>query len=202
MYLKVVFPWTEQAVKVGDPVQSGVVIRNNEVGSGSYSIHFLLYRLICLNGMMRADQNDGFVRRHTGGRVTSDSVIYQADTMSAMQTATIKQTRDAIRTFASPEYFRAQVETLQAAASGERARNPEKAVEVLQKQMSLADGERSSILERFIRDQDYSQYGLMNAVTNLANDTSSYDRATELEQLGGKVLSLKPRQWESIAQAA
>jgi hypothetical protein len=43
---------------------------------------------------------------------------------------------------------------------------------------------------------------MLNAVTNLANDTESYDRATELEFLGGQVLDLNPSQWERIAVAA
>jgi hypothetical protein len=72
----------------------------------------------------------------------------------------------------------------------------------LSKTVGLTQTEGESILERLIRKGDYSQYGMLNAVTNLANDTESYDRATELEFLGGQVLDLNPSQWERIAVAA
>ena len=52
-----------------------------------------------------------------------------------------------------------------------------------------------------IRDADYSQWGLVNAITAAANDHPSYDRAVELQTLGGRVLALKPSDWRQIATA-
>ena len=43
---------------------------------------------------------------------------------------------------------------------------------------------------------------MLNAVTNLANDTDSYDRASELELLGGRILDLPANQWHEVAIAA
>uniref|UniRef100_B8HYZ5 Uncharacterized protein n=1 Tax=Cyanothece sp. (strain PCC 7425 / ATCC 29141) TaxID=395961 RepID=B8HYZ5_CYAP4 len=44
-------------------------------------------------------------------------------------------------------------------------------------------------------------YGLLNAITRTAQDVSSYDRATELEAIGSKVLSLPQSVWHEIALA-
>ena len=41
----------------------------------------------------------------------------------------------------------------------------------------------------------------MNAITELANDHPSYDRAVELQLMGGRVLELKPTEWRQIASA-
>ena len=50
-----------------------------------------------------------------------------------------------------------------------------------------------------------TQYDLVNAITAVARDDSgelSYDRATELEMLGGKIIELPPSDWKVIAEAA
>ena len=65
----------------------------------------------------------------------------------------------------------------------------------------MVQGERDSILMNLIRNSDYSKWGMVNAITELANDHPSYDRAVELQAMGGRVLELKPTQWREIATA-
>jgi len=79
--------------------------------------------------------------------------------------------------------------------------NPVKAVEMLTKKFALNDGENGSILRHLISGGDLSQYGLLNAVTAASQDVQDYDRATELERLGGQVLELPQNDWKSIATA-
>ena len=52
LYLKVVNHRLEMEVRKGDIVQAGVMISNSEVGLGAVSIQPLVYRLVCLNGMV------------------------------------------------------------------------------------------------------------------------------------------------------
>ena len=42
---------------------------------------------------------------------------------------------------------------------------------------------------------------LMQAVTRASQDVEDYDRASELEQLGGQIIELAPSQWKTIAEA-
>lgn len=37
-------------------------------------------------------------------------------------------------------------------------------------------------------DRDFSQFGLVNAVTRSSQDVEDYNRATELERIGGTIL--------------
>jgi hypothetical protein len=67
LYLKAVFPKIEGEVKVGDPVQSGIVISNSEAGLGSLSVQPLVFRLVCKNGMIANDS--GMSRYHVGRKV-------------------------------------------------------------------------------------------------------------------------------------
>lgn len=39
-------------------------------------------------------------------------------------------------------------------------------------------------------------------MTRTAQDVESYDRATELETLGGQILTLDRSQWQVLAEAA
>ena len=79
--------------------------------------------------------------------------------------------------------------------------NPVKTVELLSEKFKLQQTESSGILEHLIRGGDLSQWGLINAVTRTAQDVESYDRATELEELGAEVMTLPPTQWRRLATA-
>jgi len=47
-----------------------------------------------------------------------------------------------------------------------------------------------------------SGYGLVNAVTGYSQEVDDYDRATEFEELGGKLLELSSSEWKHLAEAA
>lgn len=44
-------------------------------------------------------------------------------------------------------------------------------------------------------------WGVANAVTAEANQATDYDRATELEQAGGKLIELPKEEWREILAA-
>jgi hypothetical protein len=79
--------------------------------------------------------------------------------------------------------------------------DPVKTVEVLANRYALNDDERSRVLRRLIGDADLTGYGLINAVTGASQDVADYDRATELESLGGRLLDLGVREWKELAEA-
>lgn len=206
LYIKAVFPRIQDEVSVGDVVQAGVSITNSEIGLGSMSVMPLVYRLVCSNGMV---QHDAGVRRyHVGRRVLGEqegdgvAAVWQDDTVKADDKALALKVRDTVNAAASDVQFGELVGKLRAAKAGEPMVNPVKGVEILQQTMGFNDGEKTSILETLLRDGDYSRYGALNAVTSAANDHESYDRASELEVMGGRVLNLPASQWSKIAEAA
>jgi hypothetical protein len=58
------------------------------------------------------------------------------------------------------------------------------------------------VLHHLIRQADLSAYGIVNAVTHYSDDVANYDRATEFETLGGKLIELSSREWSEMAEAA
>jgi Domain of unknown function (DUF932) len=203
LYIKALFPRVEAEVARGDVVQAGVVISNSEIGHGALSVSPLIYRLVCTNGMIAPDH--AFKRHHLGRRVGGengdDLSIYRDETLAADDKALLMKLQDVIRSCTGLA-FTQMVDKLRVAAGGVKMASPIHGVEVLAKTLNLTKTESEGVLERIIRGGDYSRYGALNAVTNLANDVADYDRATELETLGGTVLELPANQWRRIAEAA
>ncbi|MCP4144862.1 MAG: DUF932 domain-containing protein [bacterium] len=213
MYMKVLFPDDRLAQEIGktadgtpDIVRPGFILRNSEIGQGSLSIDGFFYRSFCENGCHFGGINTmNFKRSHLGGRLIEgvDYSIMSDETRAAEDKALVSQTADVMRALASPELAQKMGDKLRATKDTTLVVNPVDAIEVLAKDVGLRQDEKDSVLESFIKDRDYSLWGAVNAVTEQANnsETCSYDRATELEEIGGKMLSMGGRQWDKIALA-
>lgn len=206
LYMKVVFPRIEGEVRKGDVVQSGVLISNSEIGAGVLRITPLVFRLVCLNGMVAPESIEQFKRTHLGKQLEVDGLagqLYRTATLEAADKAVWMEVEDLTRATADPEVFGGLVERMRNAADATIDGNPVDAVEVLANRFNLTEDERGGILGHLVRGGDMSQWGLLNAVTRHAQDDGlSYERSTELEEIGGKVLDLPRSAWTSTAQAA
>lgn len=205
LYIQALFPRLEGEVKRGDPVQAGVIVSNGEIGDGPLDIRPMIYRLVCTNGMIAGQvAEDARLRRNHVGRraeIGEDYSIYADETLKADDRALSLKIRDSIRAIARPELFARILEEMRHAARQQPVCNPIAAVAELGNAYPVAQGERDSILTNLIRGGDYSKWGMVNAITETANSHPSYDRAVELQALGGRVLDLKPKRWREIAAA-
>jgi hypothetical protein len=202
MYIKAVFPRVQRDVKVGDPVQAGVVISNSEIGSGSTKVELLVFRLVCSNGMIQADNSTR--RHHVGRAANGDSEayqLYQDDTLRADDRAFALKLRDTVRAITNGAALEAAVEQMQEATRQIVEGSPIKAVERLASSAKLTEGESEGVLQQLIQGGDLSRYGLVNAVTRHSQDIDDYDRATELERLGGEIL-VGSSMWDAVRAAS
>jgi hypothetical protein len=204
MYMEIVFPALEGEIKLNDPVQAGIIISNGEIGNGAIQVAPIVYRLVCLNGMIvPKDVAEGRMRKtHVGKKLELGEVIYAQDTMDAENKATMLKMRDAVKQIASEPSFDRLMTNLRALAEGPQIKNPIKAAEQMAKTLALPQIEQNGWLESLIRDGDYSRWGALNAVTQQAHKTANVDRQIELETLGGKVMTLPASDWRRIAEAA
>lgn len=203
MYIKALMPRIQGDVGLNDPVQAGLVISNSEIGMGSVAVQPLVYRLMCLNGMVMNDH--GMKRFHVGRRIGEGADVqelFRTETLAADAQALSMKLQDVVRGAMTQGNFDGIVAGLTAAKESAPLVNPIKGIEVLGKTIGLNEGERMSALEHLMRDGDYSKWGAANAVTRLANDNESYDRASDLEKLGSKVIDLSAAQWSEVAVAA
>lgn len=203
MYLKVVNPRLQAEVAPGDIVQSGVIISNSEVGQGSVSIQPLIYRLVCSNGMVVNDAKAS--RRHVGRQNELDGNVelYASDTLEAMDTAFIKQIRDTVAAAVDQTRFDKVIDIMKQARDAKlNTQDIPNLVQLTGQKFGITESERGGVLQHLIEGNDLSLYGLSNAVTRYAQDVDSYDRSTELEGVGYKILTMSPHIWRYINQAA
>lgn len=203
LYIKAVMPKIEGEVRKGDVVQAGVVISNSEVGQGSVSIQPMIYRLVCKNGAIMADSK--FSARHVGGKMggTEDIAhLLSNEALMADDRAIMLKVRDVIRASFDEAVFQQRLSLMKDATRDKIEGDVVEAVQLLAKRHSLNDSESGGILRQLIEGADLTRYGLHNAVTRHAQDVASYDRATELETLGGSILNLNPGEWRTLALAA
>jgi len=111
--------------------------------------------------------------------------------------------RDVVAGAFNADLFHAQLRKMQLAARDQiKSDDLSKVVEVTRKVFSLNEGVQNGILTHLIRDMDLTRWGLLNAVTRTAEDVKSYDDATELERVGGKILDIPASDWREISEAA
>ncbi len=205
MYLTFLYPGMEFNIDGKGSLKPGIRIMNSEVGLGAMQTLLFWYRDYCRNGMIWGMKDIASVRRyHRGPRVIQGEyhVVQERDTMQAYSKHLALETRDVVNTLAKPEVLQLSVDKMVQATQGKHIEQPIEAVKQLVKDipdLSKADG--NSVLESLIRGQDYSRWGLANAVTEQANKANDMDAAFKFEQLGSKVLDLKPSQWNRIVEA-
>lgn len=202
MYIKALFPKMEREVRVNDPVQSGIVISNSETGNGSFKASPFVYRLVCTNGMIAESAMNV---RHVGRRVTSEEdsySIFTDETLKADDQALMLKVRDIVNSAMNEAQFTALVAKMTNAAESEPVVKPIKAVEQLGKSIGLSQDQQENVLVSLLRNNDLTQWGMVNALTEQANVTEDYEISTWFETLGGQVLNLNKSEWHRVAVAA
>jgi hypothetical protein len=202
MYLKVVVPPLAYTMSPGDVVQAGIVITNSEVGHGTLSVQPLLYRLVCSNGLIVPDRalRKTHIGRPLGGE-EGDVEVYQDDTLRADDQAFFMKVRDVVQATVTETAFLEAARKMQATMGVRLAGDPVKSVEILANRYAMSDSERTGVLRHLVEGGDLSGYGLVNAVTHYSQEVADYDRATEFEEIGGRLIDLAPKEWAELATA-
>ena len=145
----------------------------------------------------------GIKTKHIGSSIEEDgNVTYGNDTIETDQKAIMLKLRDTIRSVCSEENRNKVLEKINESSDTTSTKNPLKAVEKTAKLFSLTEKETEDTTLSFVKRGDYSKWGMVNAVTEIANTHKNYDRASELEGLGGRILTMGKSQWQEIALAA
>jgi len=203
LYLKVTSKRLTYEVKKGDAVQAGIVISNSEVGKGSVRIEPFLLRLICLNGAVIEDQA---VRKFHLGRQSAEleaaEAVFRDETRLADDKAFLLKMGDVVRASFDDTNF-AKLKGMTIDATTRKIQAPiQDVVEEVADRFSLNEKYKDSFLKNLIEGGDTSQWGLANAITAVANMADSYEDATDLEKVGGTIMTLPPEAWHQLADAA
>lgn len=203
MYIQATTTRARGEVKVGDEVQAGVIISNSEIGHGAVSIRPMIYRLVCLNGLVIPDK--ALSARHVGRQIASGedlNAIFSDEARKADDKALLLKVRDVVRHAMSEAGLKQHIEKMRALTEPTIQRSPEAAVTMLARKTGILDREKPSILEALMKGGDMSAWGLVNAVTAQAHSEPDYDRAVDFEAMGGQMLDLPATEWREILEAA
>ena len=192
LYLKVINKKLKAEVAVGDVVQAGFVISNSEVGLGSLKVEPLVFRLVCKNGLICKDyaQKKYHVGRQAEGNMEEAYEIYSDETLRQDDKAFFMKVQDTVRCAVDESKFLLTVDKMREAKDIPMGHDPVKEVELLADKFLLNQNERGDVLRQLFMSGDSSRYGLVNAVTAASKIATDYERATELERIGGEILSL------------
>lgn len=172
LHLRLVDPRLSRDVLPGDRVIAGLHIANSEVGKRSVTVDALVYRLVCANGLVRLVKGRSLLhQRHVGmtsarmemaiSKAIKEAIVQGTGFMERMTWATREPISD----------VEAAISTLGATWG---------LSETLQAQVTTS-------LKQETRGQQETLYGLVNAVTNVAQ-TLLPDERYSLEALAGQLL--------------
>lgn len=201
MYIKAVSPKIQAKVSKGDIVQAGIVLSNSEVGCGSVRVEPLTFRLVCLNGAIMADKS--MKKYHVGrsfGEASENAYeMYRDETRKQDDKAFFMKVQDVVNGTLDQDLFQMNIKKIEQAASRGVEAPLQDVVENVGQKYSLTEGETGDMLKLLIKGGDLTQWGMANAVTQYSQDTTDYERATELERIGGQVIELSGRDWTALA---
>ena len=193
LYLKVLNRSMKAEITPGDVVQSGFVISNSEVGLGALKVEPLVYRLICKNGLICKDFAH---KKYLAGKQVEDTdnsyELYSDATLAADDKAYFMKVQDIVSAAIDEVRFELTVDKMRTAKKDILNTSQVEAVEELADRYVLTKKEKAIILGHFVIGQDLSKYGLVNAITRSSQDLGDYNRATELERIGGMLLDEVP----------
>lgn len=158
-----------------DRVRDGVALR--ATGRDIW-IHPYAFRQVCSNGAIIAHALQA-------GRIEDIDSLATDEAASAI--------REAVRACCVEEGFASVAEGMRS-ASEVRADLVLNLMPLLSRLSHRDTAARllRDIMERFINDADSSRFGLMNAVTSVARDTSDPETRWRLEEFGGAILAGRP----------
>lgn len=204
LYIKALSPKITAEVKKGDVVQYGLMISNSDVGSGSVRVEPLIYRLVCLNGMI---SNTALKKFHVGRNQAEQDVmeLLSEETLNMTDAAFWAQVRDVTLSSMREDIFEREVNRLREAAN-QPIKNfdiPE-VVELAMKSTGIhGDAKKDTMVAYLANGADgagLTRWGLANAFTYAAQgEKISYEDSIELERAGSSVISLHENVWRKIA---
>jgi len=171
--------------EAGDRHVAAISIGNSETGKGKLKVRPATLRYVCWNLNV---WDEGLTKIHLGRKIEEEGWMSD-DTKKADDNLTWRKVRDIIRTAFDPAKFEEVIAKLNGAKK-EEVTDPVKAVEAVVELAELPKSAIDRIREKFIKDKDFTRYGLVQAVTyQVHGENLSDDDKNMYEDAGAKVLA-------------
>ena len=203
LYIKAVNPNLQRELFPGRTIQAGLVIRNSEIGLGTFTVSPLLYCPELGYGMIA---NAGAVKRtHSGPvyRAEENFLLRPEEFLTSTDNGFLEKIRTAVQNPMEETVFDGIIDRMCEAINARiTAADVPAVVGAAGNEFGITDSEQGGVLQHLLEQNDMSLYGLASAVTRQSQDSESYERATDLEGISYQMLTMPRRQWERINQLA
>jgi hypothetical protein len=195
--------WGDGTHTIYDTLAPAVIVSNSEVGAGALQVQAGVYTRGCTNLATFAEK--GMRKYHVGGRHDMGEQILSMlsdQTRKLTDAALWSQLRDVVAAAFDEAKFNASVDEIAGLAQQKIEGDPLQTVDLSAKTFGWTQDEKGSVLKHLIQNGDLTRYGLFNAITRTAEDLEDYDRASQFELMGGKIIELNKNEWRQLAEAA
>ncbi|MHC4427712.1 MAG: hypothetical protein ACYS0D_03805 [Planctomycetota bacterium] len=187
LFLRSIFP-DSMEVGRGDRTSRGVALRGRET---EIHVHPYFFRQVCRNGSIAAQAVQ-----------TRRMERYEYATCPGAEEAVLLEVCQAVRDCSDPDILASATDRMRTMTETDADAALSLLPEILRLKPDNASRLVDLILGRFERRPDRSTFGLMNAITSVARDTSDHDTRWRLEEAGGGMLArLMPRPTPDDARA-
>jgi hypothetical protein len=153
-----------------DALHRGLHLRNSEVGLARVQVSAMVYRTICLNGLVMGNGRWAYQRRHVGRAEIADQVREAFDRAIDLS---------------------GQAATAFAGTRGIMVSQPEQALERVAQRYELAEPESEAVHNAYRREPGETLFHVINALTRAGNDNAlPVDSRHKLQSLGGRLTDL------------
>jgi hypothetical protein len=180
-----------------------LTVGTSEVGHGSAFVRYGVWDGKCTNLM---GFEYGFRQVHTGTRhaITDEAYELLSDaTKTEMEKATLMQIADFIRGGFDRARFDARMIKMRGAVEDKLpVKDVVEVVTRAARKFNFTKVEQEGVQAELIEGGNFTRFGLQAAVTKFSQSKEvSYDRASELEGIGGDIIELAPSQWRELVAA-
>ncbi len=203
LYIKAVNPHLAQEIAPGKTIQAGMIICNSETGLGTFYVSPMFYCPELEFGMIT---DIGKVKRtHSGPIYRTDQhfLLRPEQFLMAEDNAFLDRIRTSVRDALDEEAFMQAVSRMQEAHEAQmNTADLPALVNVAAEEFGITETEEAGVLQHLMESEDMTRFGLASAVTTQSSVSNSYERATDLEEISYRMLTMPHNQWERINQIA
>jgi hypothetical protein len=176
--------WSSDEGGNADRHVAAVSISNSETGGGALKVRPATLRIVCANWNV---WDQSLSQIHLGKKQEEQGWISD-DTKRLEDRVIWGKVRDVIRTAFDPKRFEEVIAKLRG-AKAEEVVDPVKAVEAVVEFTALPESSLDAIRAKFVKEKDFTRYGLVQAVTWQAHEAKDDEDKNLFDDAGAKVLA-------------
>lgn len=177
---------SQKPMEKGDIVYGGIIIANSETGHGSYKVMPFIHVMVCNNGMI---SDRIFKRVHLGKKIEENFINWSEQTNQLEDKILWSKLTDMIHNTFNKETFQKWINEINKVAS-ERIEKPTIAINKTVKAFPEISEQDTDLLLQEFANFGYNKFGLVQAVTRVAQEQKDYEKQIQYERLAPKILEM------------